>query len=254
VERLVRLVVTALAGFVPAGGLALGAVTGASLAWAVAAVSLATAALVAGWPALAHLPEPHSARLALAFTGAVAITLSAWAPGGGSAVLVAIALGFPAVFIRELTRPAPRVDLVRSVAGTTCGVMAVAAMGLWVAASGMSHFVDLAILAGCGVAASCLGLGLSRLLPDRPWRMEAGGVLGVVLAAAGGAGVSFLVVTPWWAGCAVAAACGVAPGVVWLVGEPRDVPASRFRLRDLALVTLPLAVASVPVWAAALMR
>jgi hypothetical protein len=254
VERFVRLGVTAAVGFVPAGGLALGSVTGFPRIWAIVFVSLATAAFIAGWPALTHLPEPHSARLTLAFTGAVAIALSALKPDDGSAVLVAIALGFPAVFIRELTRPAPRPDLVRSVTGLTCGVMAVAAMGLWVTAGAMEHFVDLAVLAGTGVAAACLGLALAGLLPARPWRMEAAAAIGLVLAAACGAGVSALVVTPWWAGCAVAAACGVAPGAVWLVGEPREVSTSKLRLRDLALVTLPLAVASVPVWAAALMR
>ncbi|MDR1442355.1 MAG: hypothetical protein LBJ02_08225 [Bifidobacteriaceae bacterium] len=253
-ERFVRLLVTAVVGFVPAAGLLTGSLTGHTVPFLIGAVAVATALLIAGWPSLAHLPEPHSARLALAFTGAVAIILAAIKPGDGSAVLVAIALGFPAVFIRELSRPAPRPDLVRSVAGTTCGVMAVAAMGLWVSAGDMQHFVDLAILAGTGVAVSCLALGLNRLLPAHGWRVEVAAISGFALAACAGAGAAFLVSTPWWAGAAVAGACGVAPGAVWMVSESRGAASGRFRLRDAALVTLPLAVASVPVWAAALMR
>ncbi|MDR2567418.1 MAG: hypothetical protein LBC97_15430 [Bifidobacteriaceae bacterium] len=253
-ERFVRLLVTSAVGLVPAGGLAIASAPGSSRVWTVAAVSLATALLVAGWPALTQLPEPHSARLTLAFTGAVAVVLATLRPGDASAVLVAIALGFPAVFVRELTRPAPRPDLVRSVAATTCGVMGVAAMGLWVTTSQMAQFLDLAVLAGVGIAAACLGLGLSRWLPDRPWRTEAGALAGVVLAAAAGAGASFLVVTHWWAGAALAAACAIAPAAVWLVAEPLGITRGGPRWRDAALVTIPLAVAAVPVWAAALIR
>jgi hypothetical protein len=190
--------------------------------------------------------------LTLFLTGVVAIGLAAFGPEGGAFVLVAIALGFPAVFLRELARPAPREDLVRSVTGTTCGVVAVAAMGLWVTAGVMEHFVDLAIEAGTGIAAACLGIGLGRLAPR--WKGEIGAGLGLLLAVGAGAGVSFLVVTPWWAGAAVAAVCAVAPGGLGLIGESRSVLAARLSLSDAAVFTLPLAVASVPVWAAALMR
>jgi hypothetical protein len=187
-------------------------------------------------------------------TGAVAITLATLRPGDPAAVLVAIALGFPAVFVRELTRPAPRDDLVRSVSGTTCGVIAVAAMGLWVTAGRMEHFLDLAVLAGVGIATACLVLGLSRLLPDRPWRPEAGALAAPVIAAGGGAAASLLVVTHWWAGAAVAAACAVAPAAIWLLGDPKGLGEGPPRWRDAALATLPLAVAAVPVWTAALIR
>ncbi|MDR1635295.1 MAG: hypothetical protein LBS27_10345 [Bifidobacteriaceae bacterium] len=253
-ERFVRLVVTSAVGFVPAAGLAAASAPGSSKVWTVVAVSLATALLVAGWPALASPPEPHSARLTLAFTAVVAITLSVLRPGDASAVLVAIALGFPAVFVRELTRPAPRPGLVRSVAVTTCGVMAVAAMSLWVTASGGAQFLDLAVLAGVGIAGACLGLGLSRLAPERPWRTEVGALAGILLAAGGGAAMAAVVVTHWWAGAAVAAACAVTPGAIWLVAEPRGITEGGPRWRDAALVTIPLAVAAVPVWAAALIR
>ncbi|MDR3106711.1 MAG: hypothetical protein LBU05_00720, partial [Bifidobacteriaceae bacterium] len=135
-ERLVRLLTTAAVGLLPAGALWAGAQVGSGRVWMIAASALVTAGLVAGWPALTRLPEPHSARLTLAFTGTVAIVL-AIRQADAAAVLVAVALGFPAVFVRELTRPAPRLELVRSIAATTAGVVAVAAVGLWVSAAGM---------------------------------------------------------------------------------------------------------------------
>jgi hypothetical protein len=66
--------------------------------------------------------------------------------------------------------------------------------------------------------------------------------------------VAGVVGTPWWAGAGVGAACGVAPGALWLVGEARSVFRADLQLRDAALIALPVAVASVPVWAAQLMR
>jgi hypothetical protein len=251
VLRFVRLAGIALASFLPAGGLLVASSTGAS-GVLIAAVAAAALALALGWPALTGVPRPGSARLVLAGTGALAIALAATGGASDSAVLVAVGLGFPAAFVRELARPAPRPDLVRSVTATACGVMAVAATGLWVVAARLDHFQDLAIVAGCGTTAACLALGLSELLPA--WRAEAGAGAGVVLAAAAGAAISGAVGTPWWAAAGVAAACGVAPGALWLVGEARAVFTAGPRLRDAALIALPLAVASVPVWAAQLMR
>jgi hypothetical protein len=258
VERFVRLLVTSAVGFLPASGLAAASATGLGDRlggpWTLAAAALATAALVAGWPAMARLPERHSARLTLALTGAAALALAAFWSGGAAAVLVAIALGFPAVFVRELTRPAPRPDLVRSVTGTTSGVMAVAAMGLWMTASRMEHFEDLAVLGGLGIAAGCLGLGLGRAWPAPSWRALAGALMGLALAGAAGAGGSYLVVTHWWAGAAVAAATGAGAIAVWLVADSRGLAGGPWRWRDAALVALPLAVAAVPVWTAQLIR
>jgi hypothetical protein len=251
--RIVRLVGAAAAAFLPAGGLYLGSALGSSQAWAVAGVSFATLALTIGWPALTAVPHPHTARLVLALTGAVAITLAAVWHGGDSAVLVALGLGFPAAFIRELARPAPRPELVRSVTATACGVMAVAVCGLWVTAAQSAHFEDLAVTAAFGITAACLTIGLSQILKTR-WRAEAGAAAGVLLAAAGGASISFVVGTSWWAAAGVAAACGVAPGALWLVGEAHSVFSGRARWRDAALIALPVAVAAVPVWAAQLMR
>jgi hypothetical protein len=168
-------------------------------------------------------------------------------------VLVALGLAFPALFLRELARPAPRPDLVRSVTATGCGVMAVAATGLWVTGGRTAHFLDLAAVAGCAGAAACLVIGLSRILKTTR-RDEADALAGVVGAALAGCAASFAVGTPWFAGLAVGAACGVAPGALWLVGAPRKVFSGRFATRDLALGALPLAVAAVPVWAAQLMR
>jgi hypothetical protein len=252
-RRIVRLAGIAAAGFLPWGGLYLGAALGAPQPWAVAAVSLATLVLAVGWPSLTGVPSRFSARLVLILTGALAIGLAALWQGAGSPVLVALGLGFPAVFARELARRAPRPDLVRSVAATACGVMAVAVCGLWVTAAQAAQFQDLAFAAACGIAAACLALGLSEVLAA-PWRGEAGAAGGVVLAAAAGAAVSFGVGTPWWAAAAVAAACGVAPGALWLVGEAHRVFDGPPRWRDAALTMLPLAVAAAPVWAAQLMR
>jgi hypothetical protein len=253
VERLVRLLIMAAAGFVPAGALWAASAAGHGRIWMVFTGALAAAALIAGWPDLARLPDPHSASLTLRFTALATIALAAWRPGP-TAVLVAIALGFPAVFARELTRPAPRPELVRSVTGTTAGVIAVAAIGLWVSAERFDQFLDLAVLAGSGIAAAALGLGLSLLAPPGRWRAEIGALASLAAAAGAGAGMSFAVVTHWWAGAAVAAACAVAPGAIWLVGESRPVLTQPWRWGDAALVCLPLAVAAVPVWTAALIR
>jgi hypothetical protein len=219
----------------------------------VAFMALTALALSVGWPALTGVPEPATARLVLALTSLITIVLAAAWQGTNVAVLVALGLGFPAVFVRELARPAPRPDLVRSVAATSCGVMAAAVCGLWVSAAQLPYFRDLAIIAGAGVCAACvaLGLGMIRQLASRP---EISAVVGVVLAGLAGAGLSVVVGTSWWAGLAVAAACAVAPGAIWLVGQTHSVFAGRLRLRDAALLALPLAVAAVPVWAAQLMR
>jgi hypothetical protein len=243
----------AVVGFAPAGGLALGAALGAREVWLTVATALVALALAIGWPALTHVPEPHSARLTLTGTGGVAIALAALWPDAAPSVLVAVGLGLPACFVRELARPAPRADLVRSVAATACGVMAVAVTALWVAAARSPQFEDLAVAAGCGIAAACLALGLSGLV-RAAWAAEVGALLGLALAGAAGAAISFAVGLPWWAGAAVAAACGVGPGALCLAGSAGKVFDGRPRWRDAALVTLPLAVAAVSVWAAGLMR
>ncbi|MDR2348830.1 MAG: hypothetical protein LBD90_09530, partial [Bifidobacteriaceae bacterium] len=124
--RFVRLAGIAAVGFLPAGGLQLGASTGSPEAWLAAAVALVGLALAVGWPALTGLPQPNTARLTLAGTGLAVIALAALWVDPTAAVLIAVALGFPAVFVRELARPAPRPELVRSVTATACGVMAVA--------------------------------------------------------------------------------------------------------------------------------
>jgi hypothetical protein len=168
VPRFVRLAGIALAGFLPAGGLFLGGRAGSANAWLVLAVGLVALALAAGWPALTGVPSPASARLVLAGTAALSLALAALWNSSAAGVLVALGCGFPAVFVRELARPAPRADLVRSVAATACGVMALAATGLWVAAAQLKHFLDLAFVAGCGIAAACLAVALSQLLAPRP--------------------------------------------------------------------------------------
>lgn len=251
--RYVRLLGIAATGFLPAGGLFLGAGRGGGAAWMAGAVCLVVLALAVGWPGLSGVPAPGSAALVLALTGAIAVALAGWWTGTDSPVLVAVGLGLPAIFVRELARPAPRADLVRSVAAMAGGVMALAVCGLWVTASRADQFQDLAIVAGCGIAAACLALGLSSLI-RADWSFEAGAAGGVVLAAGAGGAVSFGVGTPWWAGVCVAAACGLAPGALWLVSSRRSVFSGRARWRDAALVALPLAVAAVPVWAAQLMR
>jgi hypothetical protein len=180
--------------------------------------------------------------------------LAAKWPASHLAVLLAAGIGLPLVFARELIRPAPREHLVRSSTATATGVLAVATMGFWVEAAALPHLLDLTAIASCAIAGSCIALSLGQFLSSWRWRREASAVVGVLLAALAGAGLSFLVAVPWAAGAAVAAACGVAPAALWLADSRRDLFDGVLCLRDAALLVLPLSVTSVPVWAAALMR
>ncbi|MDR2113954.1 MAG: hypothetical protein LBO75_01605 [Bifidobacteriaceae bacterium] len=236
----------AAVGVLPAGGLYLGTLRGSPQLWMVVAIGLVMLVLSMGWPSLSAVPAPNSARAVLVFTSVVALFLAGYVPESQSAVLVAIGLGLPAAFVRELTRPAPRSDLVRSVAGTTCGVMAVAVTSLWVTAAQTAHFEDLAWVAAGGIGSSCLVMAIKR--------SEVMAAVAVAVAAGVGTGLSFLVGTPWWGAAGVAAVCAVAPAALWVAGEGRSILAGRLVLGDLAFLFLPLAVAAVPVWAAQLMR
>jgi hypothetical protein len=250
----VRLGAISLVAFVPAAGLLVGLNSDARTAWVAVTISLLVLCFSVGWPALTNVPSPNTARAVLIFTGAVSISLAIYRPGGHANVLIAIGLGLPAVFVRELIRPAPREGLIPSVTATTSGVIAVAAFGLWVAAASLEHFLDLATIAGTGITAAGLALALSRFIPSQRWLSELSALACPILAFIAGTGMSFVVAIPWWAGAAVAAISAVAPAGIWLVSSGSGVFNARPHLADAALVTLPLAVAAVPVWAAALMR
>jgi hypothetical protein len=250
----VRLGAITAAGFVPAVGLFVGLNSGARTAWTGAAIGLLIVFFSVGWPALTAVPAANTARAALLFTGAVSMALAIFRPNGHAGVLIASGFGLMAVFVRELARPAPRDDLVQSVAATTSGMIAVAAFGLWLSAASLDHFLDLATIAGTGIGAACVALAGGRFIPWDSWRPEFTALASPAVALLAGTVMAYVVAVPWWAGALVAAVSAVAPAGVWLVSTGSGVFAAKPHLADAALITLPLAVAAVPVWAAALMR
>jgi hypothetical protein len=264
----VRLVATAVAGFGPALGLWLG------LPWNLVAFSVIGLALAIGWPALTDVPARHSARGVLTGVAALAISLAAvWDGDDAPALAVAfgLGLGLPACVVRELAREAPRAHLVRSLAGTASGVGLVSLLGLWAGSddvatplrnlladgpgAAMDSVTALALAAGFGITGAVIVLGVARVLPAFPHVIELAALAAVAVAAGAGLGAAWAwggIGLGW--GAAVGGVAGLAPTGLWVIGWHTTALTGRPRLRDLAIVMVPAAVAAAPVWVAAILR
>jgi hypothetical protein len=247
--RFVRPLAVMAAGFLPALGLWLGA------PWPTVLVSALALVLAIGWPAVADVPAPHTARAVLVLTAAVSIVAaSVWhttADAAPVAVLLALAVGFPAAFVRELARPAPRGGLVRSVSGTVTGVGLSSLWGLWLPLATPEGTLPLALAAGCGIAGAAVTLVGVGFLPAFGLRSEVGAAAAVVIGAGCGVLGAILAGAPWWAGAALGGIAAILPAAQDLIASAKPARIA-LRLGDLAVVAVPVAVAALPVWVAAI--
>jgi len=254
--RYIRLAATAVAGGAAPLGLYLGEVP----SWVL--IGLLALVFVLGWPELAALPQPLSARLVLTAAAALSVGLAAfWSSSSmaATAVLVALGVGFPLAVVRELARPLPRPGLIRSLTGTSAGLVLVTLAGTYFGVEGgPDQPWVLALVGTAGLAAACLVLMVG--LPfDRRFSWVPLASLFLALAAGFGAGWGTTLLVgevTWWLGGAVGASCALAPGflTLWLASWPARTWAVRPSLRDAALITLPGVVAALPVWAAGLIH
>jgi hypothetical protein len=247
--------------------------------WDLVMICAVGLALAVGWPALTRVAAAHSARAALVLTLAVSVSLAVVWEGDDApalAMLLALAVGFPACVVRELVRPAPRPDLVRSLTATTGGAALTAVIGVWAGvpavatplrdtlASGAGpdwpSGVAMAVVTGCGITGAALALAFGRAWPAGWWgplashRVGLAAVLAVLAGAVAGYGGGALGGLTWWVGLCLGAVAGVAPAALWLISAPAPMWRRGLGLADLALVALPVAAVAVPVWAVAMTR
>lgn len=246
-----RLLAMMLTGGLPALGLYLGG------AWAWGLVGLVALALVVGWPEVAALPQPHTARLVLALTAVVSVGLAAyWATSldAATACLFALGVGFTAAMVRELARPAPREMLVRSVAGTATGIGLISLLGLYLGAwTGGQAPAALAVVGACGMAAAVVLAGVGQGLRRWPWAVPLAAGLGVLAGVGAGAAAAYWLDLSWWIGGALGGSVALAPALlVWWLSSPTKTWTSQLTGREAALAVLPVVVAAGPVWVTAL--
>jgi len=252
-NRYLRLAAMMLAGGLPALGLYLGGI------WAWVLVGLVALALVVGWPEVAALPQPHTARLVLALTAVVSIGLAAYwgtALDAATACLIALGVGFTAAMVRELARPAPRELLVRSVTGTASGIGLVSLLGLYLGSwAGGQTPAALAVVGACGVAAAVVLAGIGQGLDRWSWAVPLATSLGVLAGAGAGAAAANWLDLNWWIGGLLGGGVALVPTLlVWWLASPAKTWIKRLSNRDAAIAVLPAVVAAAPVWVAALIN
>ncbi|MDR3201873.1 MAG: hypothetical protein LBT54_01845 [Bifidobacteriaceae bacterium] len=228
---------------------------------AVPALAVSLAVIVAfaiGWPRAAHIPVPATAALVIALVGAGGVALLAvtdQAQSAGSLVVV-VGFGVLAAFGREVARADGRAKLIESVAATTTGIVVAAAFALWLPVVWMPHGLGLALGSGLAMA---VGVVAAHLTARRLGRWAGLGALAVVAASvAGGMGGvlgaeralswlgAFETPVPWQASAVLGLSVGLLLAALRPLLTSRDGhPAA---LSDLAIITLPLAIASVPAW------
>jgi len=237
-----------IAGTLPAIGLQ------ASGAWAWGMLALIALGFAVGWPALANLPAPQTASLVLAATAGIAIYLTArWGTAGAAATatLVALGIGFSLAIMRELIRPAPRQNLIRSVCGTATGLALVSMCGLFLGV--VPESLELAWAGAIGVAAGGLAALAGQLLAGRPWQW----LLMIGLAVALGVGITWAM-QPWlprtgYITLVLGGVCAFSPPALsaWL-DRAGGAWVSQASARDLAVIVLPTVLAAGPIWMASL--
>jgi len=160
-----------------------------------AAVLVLQLALVAGWVVATGI-RGSTGSLALGAAAAVGADLAMVLPERPEldALLVVLGLGFLAAVVHQMTRPAPRLYLVASLAGVVLLLCSVCALAVLLAVARLGDGERAAPTAALAVGAALLVGHLVDLVLPRPLIAEGvpRGLLGVLLAVVAAVGVAVL--------------------------------------------------------------
>lgn len=208
-----------------------------------AVAALLVLLLAVGWVPLLRLPAGGGAPLVVALTGLGGVAV-AWATPDEPVLRylpLVIAMGLVLAFLAEMLRRGGRTRLVESVSGTVSGVVVAVACAGWVAAGRSEAGAALVVTSAVGLAVAS---AVSALPIAAQW---AGSLVGVVAAAAAGAGTAYAVPTiEPVTGFVAGAVGGLVVAALRLLFERQ--PALSRRRAALAAVAVPVAVAGILVF------